>query len=377
MCETHQSLLSAEVKSEYKKIDDKWLLIHYRIFRDLIIFAFLFETIGAIAYYCYGSVFISMDVYLLKYLLAPTIINGLCLLFGRWLVKGTNLTFRKKTFILSTLLVVASFIFFTVHIIFTSLYLVFFIPIMLTIVYSDYVLTAVTTAASVVLKTISELFIVWDPDKINPFDNEIGITNFAVSTLLLLIIYIISINIIRFEKKKREAAINKEITHYETKQKLKIDEVTNVFTRHQLRETFESIKADKDKNSYILAMADLDDFKALNDKFGHAKGDEILTRFGSILKKNCKENVTPFRYGGDEFCIVFKNKSNADVLTICDNIQRDLKNEKINKEISKPITVSIGIAGYKKGITIKDWLQLSDKALYDAKRSKGSVSVFE
>jgi diguanylate cyclase len=75
---------------------------------------------------------------------------------------------------------------------------------------------------------------------------------------------------------------------------------------------------------YYLAMIDLDFFKKVNDSLGHVKGDECLQEIGKILKKHSSKSITPFRFGGDEFCILFEEISLEEVLQICDTLRQQI-----------------------------------------------------
>lgn len=366
-----------EIQNEYKKINNRWLQLHYKTFISLVVFAFLFEIIAAVTFYFSGNIEISLMRYVLKYILSPLIANSVFTVVGIWVIRFSNFTQKMKTYSISLLFVGVCFVFYTVHIIFASLYLVFFAPILLTIVYGDFILTTITASVSIIIKIITELFITWDPDKINPLSSSLEFTNFIISTFILLGLYCISIVVIHFEKEKNEASIKKEIEHYELKQKLIIDELTNIYNRTALRNAFEEISDDESDNFYIFAMIDLDDFKIINDSFGHQYGDRFLSEFGTILKNNCQINATPFRYGGDEFCILFKNTPMDKVLNICKNIQHDLKKNAGTISSSLQLTISIGIAHHKKGMPPKQLLRNTDVALYHSKVSKNSICVFD
>jgi len=339
-------------------------------------FAFVFECIVAVSLYLSGYIEITLLRYMLKYVFAPLLLNTMFIAVGIWIIRFSGFKQKTKAYFISLLFVGVCFVFFTVHIIFNSIYFIFFAPIMLTIIYSDYKLTTITAFTSISVKVISELFIVWDLDKIHPFSSQLSVTNFFISTIILLAFYFISMIVVRFEKQKNEASIQKEMEHYEVQQKLVIDELTNTYNRTALRDAFEDIADDQSANVYIMAMMDLDDFKILNDTYGHIQGDEYLKELGAILKKNCIGDTMPFRYGGDEFCILFKNKSMDYVISMCEVIQHQAKSIAIEEAGNMSVTASVGIARYEKNMIPTQLLSITDTALYKAKTSKGSIRVF-
>jgi diguanylate cyclase len=122
---------------------------------------------------------------------------------------------------------------------------------------------------------------------------------------------------------------------------------------------------------------DLDNFKMLNDTLGHQYGDQCLSEFGNILKRNCLDGSTPFRYGGDEFCILMKNIETDNALNMCKNIQYDLKNYMISESTNIHLAVSIGIAHHKKGMSPTQLVKNADLALYRSKASHSSIFIWD
>jgi diguanylate cyclase len=366
-----------EIKNEYKQINHKWLQLHYHTFIGLVLFAFLFEIIVAVAFYVSGNIEISLAKYVFKYILFPLLTNSCFVAIGVWVMRLSHFSQKTKAYFISLLFVGVCFIFYIVHIIFDSLYLIFFAPILLTVIYSDYALTTTTAFASIAAKVVSQLFITWDPDKTNPLSGSLALTDFIISTIVLLGLYFISMVVVRFEKEKNEASIKKEIAHQKIKEKLIIDELTNIYNRTALRNAFEDMLHNRPESSYIFVMIDLDNFKMVNDFLGHLYGDQLLRELGSILKKNCPDHATPFRYGGDEFCILLKNTTINETLSICENIQRDLQKNPVNLSSDIRLTVSIGIARHEKEMSPTQLLRNTDIALYHSKTSKNSICIFD
>ncbi|MGE4483559.1 MAG: GGDEF domain-containing protein [Oscillospiraceae bacterium] len=375
MDKENESSIIIEIQSEYKKIENKWLRLHYLTFIGLVIFGFLVECILGVKLYVMGCVEISLTRYVVKYILSPLVFNS-CLIFTGILAIHSSFFQQKiKVYFISLLFVGVCFVFFSVHSIFASLYLIFTAPILLTVVYSDYILTTVTAFVSIAAKTIAELFVVWDPDKINPLQSDLGLTDFVISICIMCAFYAVCIIVIRFEKQKNVASIQKEIERHQMQQRLITDELTDVSNRTALHNAFQNIVGDSSGNTYIFVMIDLDNFKTLNDTLGHDKGDQCLKEFGSILRKYRTDNSVPFRFGGDEFCILFKNTTLENVIEICKNIQNDLKNSAASNACVS-LTASVGIARYTSKMSAAQLLQNTDSALYRSKATKSSICVY-
>ncbi|MGE4547931.1 MAG: GGDEF domain-containing protein [Intestinibacillus sp.] len=366
-----------EIQNEYRRIDNNWLKLHYKTFIVLVLFGFLVEIVLGTAWYVMGYIAIPLPIYVLKYIVAPLFCNFCLIVVGTWAMYSLRLAQLARAYIISLLFVGICFVFFSVHSIFHSLYLIFALPMMVTVVYGNYTLTTITSGASIIAKVLSELFVEWDPDKFYPLASFVTLGDFIVSTCALCAFYIASISIIRFEKQKNSASIKKEI---ERQKKLLTDELTEVYNRTALQNAFQHMDTDTSDTAYAFAMIDLDNFKQINDTLGHAKGDQCLEEFGRILRKHCADaaraDAVPFRFGGDEFCIIFQNKTAEQIMEICKGIQSDLRQCEMN-DVCNLLTASFGIAFRVEQMYSGRLLRNTDQALYRAKKTRDAICFHE
>lgn len=157
-----------------------------------------------------------------------------------------------------------------------------------------------------------------------------------------------------------------------------LDELTGLPARRALREKFQQMKG-----LYTVAMLDVDHFKKFNDTFGHDTGDSVLKMISAKLSKVTGGGLA-YRYGGEEFSIVFKGKTAEDSWQHLETVREIIASspfvvnrgsrrksditarQKANKSVA--ITVSIGVADSNADVSSPwDVLKLSDKALYRAK----------
>jgi diguanylate cyclase len=116
-----------------------------------------------------------------------------------------------------------------------------------------------------------------------------------------------------------------------------------------------------------LAMIDIDDFKEINDRYGHQQGDKVLTSVGAIIRDNVRKMDTAARYGGEELVILMPNTSATTASEVAERIRRDIENMRVS-QIS--ITVSIGVSDTRSiGTNIDELVKKADQALYQAKRA--------
>ncbi|HQO13362.1 MAG TPA: diguanylate cyclase [Petrotogaceae bacterium] len=133
------------------------------------------------------------------------------------------------------------------------------------------------------------------------------------------------------------------------------------------------------KEQFSVVMMDIDDFKLVNDTYGHQKGDEVIELIGKISRSYDKEGVVAGRYGGDEFLYILSGKDEKDVVQFCKKIKQTINSSRIFRyEDKKFISVSIG---YYCNVASDDWrecIKKADEALYAAKKSgKNSIKKYE
>ena len=121
-----------------------------------------------------------------------------------------------------------------------------------------------------------------------------------------------------------------------------------------------------DESSSCLLMFDLDNFKGINDAFGHLEGDEILTKFAEILKSECRPNDLPIRYGGDEFLLMLQNIGFENAKKVAERIRCRAENE-LELPDGSSETVSVGVIELDDSVDFEKNLSLLDDYLYKAK----------
>jgi diguanylate cyclase (GGDEF)-like protein len=150
-----------------------------------------------------------------------------------------------------------------------------------------------------------------------------------------------------------------------------LDSLTKVYNRRALSSYLHEICSRENVNYEIhVLILDIDDFKVINDTYGHIAGDKILIFIANILRKTLRDGDRIFRYGGEEFVIVL-NRIDA---ILCKSITTRLlelvrKNKLIYKNQSMSVTTSIGTTCFKTGDTEDSLMNRADKALYKAKNN--------
>jgi len=165
------------------------------------------------------------------------------------------------------------------------------------------------------------------------------------------------------------------ITFYYRNKSLKIisetDTLTKIANRRKL-DSFLEIEMDRSLRndlSLSVVMIDIDFFKKINDTYGHNIGDKVLQLLSKILSKQIRKYDLAGRWGGEEFLIICPNSSLSQTISLCQNLQKLISEIKIKKIKNLNLTVSFGIAQYKKDESIDDLIYRADRELYKAKNN--------
>jgi len=150
-----------------------------------------------------------------------------------------------------------------------------------------------------------------------------------------------------------------------------IDSLTKVFNRRALTTYLDNI-CSKGNIAYELHLLilDIDDFKVVNDTYGHIAGDKILIFIANMLRKTLRDGDKVFRYGGEEFVIILNRITPKSCQEITSRILKLIRsNRLIYKGKSLNVTMSIGGTMYQTGDTPDDIVSRADKALYKSKNN--------
>ncbi len=153
------------------------------------------------------------------------------------------------------------------------------------------------------------------------------------------------------------------------------DELTKIYNRRRLMEEAEKeFLRFKRNGKYISAlMVDIDNFKKVNDNFGHQAGDEVIKVIADLLKDRIRKTDIIGRYGGEEFLIILPDTNEASTYKFAEEVRELVKEKNIvyaDKFIK--VTISIGVKSVNRDeeeVTLQNMIQLADSALYKAKNS--------
>ena len=151
------------------------------------------------------------------------------------------------------------------------------------------------------------------------------------------------------------------------------DELTQISNRYALYDYFDQ---EEDKSSKVLALFDIDDFKNINDHYGHVTGDHILKQVVEIAV-NVLRDCFVCRYGGEEFVIVLDSNGEVPAFDRLEEFRKAIEKETFEFEGTKiHITITLGASKYEKDISLEKWVELADEKMYFGKNNGKNQTVF-
>lgn len=320
-----------------------------------------------------------------KHVLNPTFISIILFSIVELLyrfIKGKYKELSKYLILIAGTLFVYILVY--VHHSVSVIYVLFIFPIMLSVYYGSKKITLF----SFVLNLLSYLLIVFFYLPTTSIKN----TNHNTTSICTTIAIIISSVLLVYSYINRShEIINTFIGMYKSGQELtlknfvmefnsKIEPVTGLYNHKTFYEYLEQLIEQSESFQFPLSLAvlDIDNFKRINDTYGHSLGDDVIHTLAEIIKNNIGSDDYAARYGGEEFAIIFTDKDKHAAFEMIEVIRRNFNNEIINGMSTEKFSISIGISEVSEGISKETLFNNADKALYDAKKSgKNKTVIYE
>lgn len=167
----------------------------------------------------------------------------------------------------------------------------------------------------------------------------------------------------------------------ELKQLARHDSLTGLYNRRVLEEVAlaESERSHRTSRGFGIAIADIDDFKKVNDTYGHAAGDMVLKELATIFKSGIRNTDTLGRWGGEEFLFVFTETSCQGAMIVIERIRRTVENAEVEYRGTKlKFTITIGLSYRHGDQKATNMIREADEALYKGKHTgKNRVACYQ
>jgi two-component system cell cycle response regulator len=156
------------------------------------------------------------------------------------------------------------------------------------------------------------------------------------------------------------------------------DGLTMLYNHQQFHTRFEEdfSRAQRYYLPLSCVFADIDNFKGINDRFGHVVGDVVLKRIGKLIEQMLRKSDLAARYGGEEFAVLLPNTTGKGASEFANRMQKSIGEMSIQQLKGEQVSISVGVATYQYGNvkSYTDLLQRADEAMYAAKQAKKCLS---
>ena len=184
------------------------------------------------------------------------------------------------------------------------------------------------------------------------------------------------------EEKVSQRTMELEVSNAELKLLASVDPLTSLYNRRYFTKSSEPIfqLAVRNSEPLCIVMMDIDNFKSINDTYGHGVGDDVIVSIAKIIKRMTRKSDLSWRFGGEEFVILLAQTGLDGAYTIAEKIRTTIDKTFIELKNSNSIhvTVSIGVTTFdkQKDTNIESIINRADRAMYDSKeRGKNLTSV--
>lgn len=180
----------------------------------------------------------------------------------------------------------------------------------------------------------------------------------------------------RIERELRASNQQLEQLKSELERLVVVDPLTGVYNRRKFHETLGAAitAAVRHQHLFALLMLDIDNFKSINDRFGHQVGDGVLRIVCELIASSVRSADQMFRVGGEEFCLVAIAMDVEQARTLAEKVRRVIESHDF-PEVGR-VTISVGIAYFKEGDNQQNIYARADSALYRAKRQGRNCVVY-
>lgn len=216
---------------------------------------------------------------------------------------------------------------------------------------------------SLIIGRVSDIVFVNSFERVSRFETLICCANLFISVMTTVFVsYLYT-----YELRKAQVEADFNVNH---------DYLTGLFNRRFFHQYM--MKDGNLKPSYVIVMGDIDNFKNVNDFYGHDVGDEVLVRVGGCLKNYVGNSDLAVRWGGEEFILLFNGEKKESVIKIMERARDEIHGLRIpTKRRDLAVTMTFGIAESRKFYTYEDIIKIADLRLYYGKRNGKDCIISE
>lgn len=337
---------------------------------------FVFELIVFLAYMRNNSLTTSVGRYLLMRLALPSGCNFLASIIAALVFHSNRFKVAQKNMYVSLCVCVLSASISICHNYFKFVLAAIGIPVMICAVFADRRILLATLHVCIAIFAAS-LVTLWFDDRRLPFIDYMAT---AVSAFFYLaLVYVVAKSILSYQAEQINFVYSSSQRQAELLNELNIEPFTKLYNRAAMDEAMHAYlrSFNLGVSAPCMVLIDMDNFKQVNKDYGRQNGDAVLLRISGIIKENMGGIRKAFRYGGEEFVLLFVDETESQVRGVVESIRKTFYAEKFDFAPAGSFTFSAGMSFLQQGWDETTWFSAADNSMYSEKKSKGGRIIEE
>ncbi len=315
--------------------------------------------------------------YLIFYLALPSLLNLIFIVGAYFILKSEKTSEKAKNYTVALLFFLICACVQCFHYTFPAILCVPCIAVFITVIFLDINLTRLIFGLSYGSLLLAFLIARFEADRAV----EVLFLDCVVAGIMIFCAYLVAKVLTRYTNEQAQSIHNSYLKQMELIQEAKTEPLTGLLNRRAMVDVLsQAVYQDAEsRKPLIMAVIDLDDFKKVNDTYGHRKGDEVLITLADILKRNTPGDEQVFRYGGEEFVLLFSGHTITEVVAMINKMHQEFGAHKFDFGEGSQITFSCGIAEYADSAwSTSEFFEKADQTLYLAKScGKNQNQIYE
>ncbi len=356
--------MQEKIERIYDEGQQRW---RRALFAANLIFAgiiFLMELIMFFVFEVQGLREQPLGEYLFIYMFIPTTLNVIILAAGYILMQVFRSRQEVLTYVPLVQMTMICFVLTTIHHLFFVTFATFCFPVFISVIFHDQKLTRRLTLISVLCLTV----MIFLGPRINDVDDRFLFSSYLIAVAIVLSANVLCDVLMQYEQQKDRKLEMLYRSRMEIMDQLKYDQKTGLHGHTSFQTGLKKLVDEAElRKRPAVAVLDIDDFKKVNDTYGHVKGDMVILELARIMRETCGDKYTAARFGGEEFAILFQNGTMDEYIRTVELIRQEMERTTFDFR-EEPVTISAGIAIWKRGWGTTEFFDRADEALYISKR---------
>jgi diguanylate cyclase len=305
------------------------------------------------------------EQYRMRYIYIPTALNVAAVVITYFLLTSKKVSQRGKNYAICSMLLFICVVIQNLHGVYAAVLSLPSLAIFISAVFAENRLTYAITVISMI-STISSFIV----GNLLFEEHDVYISNYIIASAIIIVAYFCSNLLLRFIYSQLHTVKVGHTNEERLLNKMRLDPLTGLYNRGGMDSIMdELIKNYNPEHSLYLLMIDIDNFKRVNDTYGHQNGDVVLRTLAQVILDMGRKDIIPCRYGGEEICVMFKNMEIDDALRKANEILSNFRDVRYDFSGDHSITFSGGFVQYDPKYTKDDWIKIADSRLYFAKHN--------